>query len=85
VRVDGAPAASIYGFSIDRVGTAQKGPIVRVLGRPGVSSATGKLTLGEVERRDLVDGKLALVVYTAGEPRGTIKAAMVLPAADRPR
>jgi hypothetical protein len=38
-----------------------------------------------MERRDLLDGKLALVVYTIGQPRGTIRAAMMLPAADRPR
>jgi len=86
VHVTGAPAARMYGISIDRTGTAQKGPVIRVLGRPGATSAAGRLTLGETERRDLLDGKLALVVYTAEQPRGTIKAAIVLPAAaDRPR
>jgi Asp-tRNA(Asn)/Glu-tRNA(Gln) amidotransferase A subunit family amidase len=80
VRVTGAPAVSIYGISIDRIGTTQKGPVVRVLGRPGVATATGRLTLGESDRRDLLDGKLALVVYTAEHPRGTIKAAMTPPA-----
>jgi hypothetical protein len=80
VHVSGATAASIYGFSIDRVGTTQKGPVVRVLGRPGITSAAGILTLGEIERRDLLDGKLALVVYTAEQPHGTIKGAMTPPA-----
>jgi hypothetical protein len=86
VRVTGAPSAAIYGISIDRAGTTtQKGPVIRVLGRPGLATATGTLKLGEVERRDLLDGKLALVLYTASQPRGTIRAAMMLPAADRPR
>lgn len=85
VHVAGVPAGSVYGISIDRTGAAQKGPVIRVLGRPGATSATGRLTLGEAERRDLLDGKLALVVYTAEQPRGTIRAAMVPPAADRPR
>jgi len=86
VRVTGTPSAAIYGISIDRAGTTtQKGPVIRVLGRPGLANATGTLKLGEAERRDLLDGKLALVVYTAGQPRGTIRAAMMLPATDRPR
>jgi len=85
VRVAGAPSADVYGISIDRVGAAKKGPVIRVLGKPGATNATGHLALGETERRDLVDGKLALVVYTAGQPRGTIRAAMVVPTADRPR
>ncbi|HEX8943256.1 MAG TPA: amidase family protein [Gemmatimonadaceae bacterium] len=86
VRVTGAPASSVYGISLDRVGGKQKGPVVRVLGRPGLASATGRLILGAVERRDLLDGKLALVVYTSDQPRGTIRAAIVPPApADRPR
>jgi amidase len=84
VQVTGTAAASVYGLTIDRAGTTRKGPVVRVLGRPGMTSAAGRFILGEAERRDLLDGKLVLVAYTAEQPRGTIKAAMVLPASDRP-
>jgi amidase len=83
VHVTGAPAASIYSISIDRVADAKKGPVVRVLGRPGVARTSGVLKLGDAERRDLVDGKLALVVYTVDQPRGTIRAAMTPPQAAR--
>jgi hypothetical protein len=81
--VTGAPAASIYSISIDRVADAKKGPVIRVLGRPGVAQTSGVLKLGDAERRDLVDGKLALVVYTVDQPRGTIRAAMTPPQAAR--
>jgi amidase len=83
VHVTGAPAASIYSISIDRVADAKKGPVIRVLGRPGVAQTSGVLKLGDAERRDLVDGKLALVVYTVDQPRGTIRAAMTPPQAAR--
>jgi amidase len=83
VRVAGTPAASVYGISIDRITDAKKGPVIRVLARPGLANATGHLTLADAERRDLVDGKLALVVYTVDQPRGTIKAPLRPPQAAR--
>jgi amidase len=83
VRVIGAPAANIYSISMDRVADATKGPVVRVLGRPGSVQTSGVLKLGDAERRDLMDGKLALVVYTVDQPRGTIRAAMTPPQAVR--
>jgi amidase len=76
VRVTGTRAANVYGISLDRVTDAKKGPVVRVLGRPGVANVAGQVKLADDERRDLVDGKLALVVYTVEQPRGTIKAAL---------
>jgi amidase len=79
VRVTGVPAASIYGISIDRLTDVKKGPVILVLGHPGVANATGHITLGEAERRDLVEGKLALVVYTVDEPHGTMRGAMTPP------
>ena len=83
VRVAGAPAASVYGISIDRITDAKKGPVIRVLGRPGLANATGHLTLADAERRDLLDGKLALVVYTVDQPRGTITASLTPPQSAR--
>jgi len=83
VRVAGAPAASVYGISIDRITDAKKGPVIRVLGRPGLANATGHLTLADAERRDLLDRKLALVVYTVDQPRGTITASLTPPQSAR--
>ena len=83
VHVTGVPAASIYGISIDRVADEKKGPVIRVLGRPGIAQTSGVLKLGDAERRDLVDGKLALVVYTVDQPRGTLRAAIAPPQAAR--
>lgn len=79
VSVNGVPPTRIYSVSIDRSAAAKKGPVIRAISGPGTARATGTLKLGEVERRDLLDGKLALVVYTTDQPRGAIKATMVLP------
>jgi len=79
VRVTGVPSSRVYSVSIDRSAGAKKGPVIRAISGPGTARATGTLKLGEAERRDLLDGKLALVVYTTEQPRGMIKASMVLP------
>jgi hypothetical protein len=79
VRVNGVPPDRIYAVSIDRSAEAKKGQVIRAISGPGTARATGTLKLGEVERRDLLDGKLALVIYTTDQPRGTIRASMMLP------
>ncbi len=79
VRVVGVPASSVYAVSLDRLDAAKKGPVMRAISGPGTARATGTLKLGEAERRDLVDGKLALVVYTTDQPQGTIRSALRLP------
>jgi hypothetical protein len=78
VRVTGAPAARIYSVTIDRDSAGKKGPIIRHLSGPGLAQAKGSLTLSEPERRELVAGNLALVVYTADEPSGA-RAGLVVP------
>jgi amidase len=83
VHVAGTSGGRIYSISIDRITDAKKGPVIRVLGRPGLADATGHLTLAHAERRDLLDGKLALVVYTIDQPRGTIKASLTPPQSAR--
>jgi amidase len=79
VNVSGVPASSVYAVSIDRVDGSRKGPVIRAISGPGTARASGTLKLGETERRDLLDRKLALVVYTTDQPQGTIRAAMQLP------
>ncbi|HEY9225183.1 MAG TPA: amidase family protein, partial [Gemmatimonadaceae bacterium] len=70
VKVSGVPSATIYTISIDRDSAGKKGAMIRHLSGPGISEAKGRLTLGDAERRDLLDGKLSLVVYTADQPNG---------------
>lgn len=80
VLVSGVPGASVHALTIDRDSGGKKGPVVRHLSGPGVSQAKGRLTLSDVERRDLLAGRLSLVVYTIDQPFGTARGAMVIPA-----
>jgi amidase len=80
VRVTGAPASDVLTLSIDRDSTSRKGPMVRHLAGPGKTTAIGTLTLTESERRDLVAAGLALVAYTRQQPKGTLRAPLLLPA-----
>jgi amidase len=79
VRVSGTSAASVYAITIDRDSAGKKGPIVRHLSGPGLLRASGRLTLGDVERRDLLAGRLALVVYTSEQPTGSVRKQLVVP------
>jgi Asp-tRNA(Asn)/Glu-tRNA(Gln) amidotransferase A subunit family amidase len=79
VRVTGLPASQIFTMSIDRDSAGVKRAMIRHLAGPGVTSAHGTLTLTELERRDLVDGHLALVVYTREQPTGALRAALQFP------
>ncbi|MES2176296.1 MAG: amidase family protein [Gemmatimonadota bacterium] len=65
VRVAGVPADRLFGVSLDRDSAAHKGPVLRRLAGPGAVSARGTLTLGEVERNDLLAGRIALALYTS--------------------
>jgi hypothetical protein len=79
VRVTGVPAASVYAITIDRDSAGKKGPVIRQLSGPGLARANGRLTLGDVERRDLLAGRLALVVYTSAQPTGSMRKQLVIP------
>ena len=74
VNVTGLLASHVFTMSIDRDSAGKKGPMVRHLTGPGVASARGTLTLTEVERRDLLAGRLAFVVYTREQPTGAMRA-----------
>jgi Asp-tRNA(Asn)/Glu-tRNA(Gln) amidotransferase A subunit family amidase len=80
VRVTGAPASDVLTLSIDRDSADRKGPMIRHLAGPGKTTATGTLTLAESERRDLMAGRLALVAYTRRQPKGALRASLLLPA-----
>jgi hypothetical protein len=40
----------------------------------GVGAVKGRLTLGDAERKQLLAGRLALVVYSKDNPHGTARA-----------
>jgi Asp-tRNA(Asn)/Glu-tRNA(Gln) amidotransferase A subunit family amidase len=81
VRVSGVPASQVYTLSIDRDSGDKKGVMMRHLAGQGSTSAKGSLKLSDVERRDLIAGKLALVVYTREQPTGALRARLPLPSA----
>jgi len=79
VDVSGLPASHVFTMSIDRDSAGRKGDMVRHLTGPGVASAKGTLTLTDAERRELVAGRLSLVVYTREQPTGAMRAPLQLP------
>jgi hypothetical protein len=79
VSVSGVPASHVFTMSIDRDSAGRKGDMIRHLAGPGTASAKGTLTLTESERRDLVGGRLSLVVYTREQPMGAMRTALLLP------
>jgi len=79
VSVTGVPASHVFTMSIDRDSAGKKGVMIRHLAGPGVATARGTLTLGEAERRDLLAGRLSLVVYTREQPTGAMRARLAAP------
>jgi amidase len=79
VSVSGVPASHVFTMSIDRDSAGHKGDMIRHLAGPGTASAKGALTLTESERRELVGGRLSLVVYTREQPTGAMRTALLLP------
>ena len=77
--MSGVQPSHVYAVSIDRDSAGKKGPVIRRLSGEGAANAKGVLTLRESERRELLAGNMALVVYTADAPAAAIKAAMVVP------
>ena len=80
VNITGTPAARVYAVSINRDSAGKTGPALRVLSGPGVGGSTGTLKLTDAERRVLVGGEAVLVVYTADEPKGRVRAPLRPPA-----
>jgi amidase len=76
LTVTGIPASDVLTFSIDRDSAGKKGDMIRHLAGPGTSSARGTITLTEPERRELVAGRLSLVLYTREQPSGALRAAL---------
>jgi amidase len=72
IAVAGVPAKDIYAISVDRDSAGTKGAMQYRFTGEGVAIAKGSVTVGEAERRQLVAGRLALVVYSKLKPRGVV-------------
>jgi Asp-tRNA(Asn)/Glu-tRNA(Gln) amidotransferase A subunit family amidase len=78
LQVSGTPAARVYAITIDRDSAGKKGPVLRVLSGPGTARIGGTVKLTDAERRELIAGHTSLVVYTADQPKGTLRAPLRL-------
>jgi amidase len=82
VQIAGAAGGRVFAVSIDRDSAGRKGPVIRHLSGGDVRQFKGTLKLGDAERRDLLAGRLALVVYSGDQPTGAARGAII--AAQRP-
>jgi Asp-tRNA(Asn)/Glu-tRNA(Gln) amidotransferase A subunit family amidase len=73
VDVVGESAANVFALTIDLDSAGRKGAVLRVLSGPELEHASGTLTLSEPERRELLQGHTALVLYTRESPLGTAR------------
>ena len=74
VSVSGVAPGRMYAISVDRDSAGVKGAMLFRLSGEGAGGARGRLTLGDAERKQLLAGRLALVVYTMDRPHGTARA-----------
>jgi len=80
VRVSGSSAGHVYAVSIVRDSAGTPGPVVRRLAAQGTVRSRGSLVLGDVERRDLLAGRLALAIFASDQPGAAARTPMrVLP------
>ncbi|MBI4421047.1 MAG: CHRD domain-containing protein [Gemmatimonadetes bacterium] len=70
VQVSGVPADQIHAVTLDRGEASRKGPVVYRLLRRGETSAADMVVLTSAERRDLLEGRLYMTLYTADHPTG---------------
>ena len=85
VDVSGMPASRLNGVSIAQDSAGRPGPIVRRLNAPGIVHSRGSLTLGSIERRDLLAGRLALVLFTSDQPSAGARAPLQIAPGSGPR
>lgn len=79
VEVKGVPPEEIQAVALRRLNGTEPGPVVQRLIPPGSAAERGSLQLTGAERSLLVEGRLALVVFTAARPEGTAQAILRLP------
>ena len=83
VEILGTPAEEVYAVTLNRAHEESAGATIHRLVGPGLSRETGVVGLGNQGAEDLVAGRLSLVLYTASQPRGLVRATLRLPEANR--
>ncbi len=83
VRVAGVAAGQLSAVSIARDSAGTTGPIIRRLVSQGLLRAQGSMLLGNADRRDLLAGRLALVMFTSDQPGPGARARMIVSRARR--
>ncbi len=79
VRLRGVPPEEIQGVALRRIDGSAPGPLIHRLSPPGTSAARGTLQLNGAERSLLLEGRLALAVFTTGQPAGAVQAVLRIP------
>ena len=85
VRVSGPLASHMYAVSLVRDSAGKPGPIVRRLTAQGATQSSGSLVLGHLERRDLLEGRLALALFADSSAGGTTRSQPLVAAPVRNR
>jgi Asp-tRNA(Asn)/Glu-tRNA(Gln) amidotransferase A subunit family amidase len=78
VRVSGGSAGKDYTVSIARDSAGKPGPIIRRLVAQGTVRSRGSLILGDVERRDLLAGRLVLAIIPSDQPTAATRTPMLV-------
>ena len=79
--VYGAPAGDVLFTHLHRGAPGEVGPVVLPLSGPGVTRASGTLTLTAAERDDLESGALYFAVHTRQHRNGAARVQIDWPAA----
>jgi Asp-tRNA(Asn)/Glu-tRNA(Gln) amidotransferase A subunit family amidase len=73
VQVEGVEPQDILAVTLNQVGQGGTAPVVYRLAPEGAREASGTLVLTYAVRQALLDGRLAMVLYTRAEPAGRIR------------
>lgn len=79
VSVRGVSPEEIQAIALRRMDGTAPGPVVERLSPPGTSAARGTLQLNGAQRSLLLQGRLALVVFTTRQPAGTLATQLPVP------
>ena len=77
VRVVGAAAGQLYAVSLATDSTGRPGPIVRRLVAQGMTRARGAAVVGAAARRELLEGRMALVLFLRDHVGDGVRAPLV--------
>jgi Asp-tRNA(Asn)/Glu-tRNA(Gln) amidotransferase A subunit family amidase len=78
VQISATPIARVYAVSIARDSSGKAGPILHRLAAQGALRSKGSLILDNVERRDLIAGRLVLAVFASENSGPVVRTAQAL-------